>query len=147
VITQGNGASCKSPEYQTINGESTVDFLKYIDNSTKETDFIHLFADSGRAHTCVEVGAYLGLKDPFNRKYLKEKYQINLPSWKTKVNGKIRKKLKLLLLQEPDLFSEGINFNQKELTAQNILNSMSTPQPHKKFVLHILPAYSPNLSD
>ncbi len=67
-------------EYKTIDGNATLDFLRYLDDSTASSGTIHLIADGGGAHTCKEVGAYLGIKDPFNRKYLEDYYQIKLPA-------------------------------------------------------------------
>ncbi|MCP5062260.1 MAG: hypothetical protein GY936_07350 [Ignavibacteriae bacterium] len=132
--------------YQTIDGETTIDFLKYLDQSTKDTEFIHLIADGGRAHTCTEVGAFLGIKDPFNRKYLENNYQINLPSPKVKLSGKIKKLLNQVLLKESELFTNKSILEAKGLTAQVLLNSFKSSPKHHKFKLHILPPYSPNLN-
>ena len=132
--------------YESVNGESAVDFLKYLDESTPKTGLIHLFADGGRAHTCLEVGAFLGLKDPFNRKYLEDNYQIKLPASKNILPQKLIKKLVQVFSSEPEFFSDKKILSKKHLTAQELLGSLRTPEPHHKFKLHILPAYSPNLN-
>jgi len=133
-------------EYQTINGDATIDFLKYLDESTNDTDRIHLVADGGGAHTCKEVGAYLGIKDPFNRKYLEDEYQIKLPSDKKRLTRGIIKQLKQVLNKEPEFFINKAILEDKQITVQVLLNALRKPPPHKKFVLHILPSYSPNLN-
>ncbi len=132
--------------YQTIDGEATIDFLKHLDQSTKDTEFIHLIADGGSAHTCAEVGAFLGIKDPFNRKYLEDNYQIKLPSPRIKLSGKLKKQLHQVLLKDPELFTNKSILEVKGLTAQVLLNSFRSPPPHQKYKLHILPPYSPNLN-
>jgi transposase len=104
-------------EYQTINGNSTIDFLKYLDSSTKDTELIHLIADGGKAHTCVEVGEFLGIKDPFNRKYLEDNYQIKIPSPRVKLTGKLKKQLDQVLSKEPLLTTNKVIFEKKGFTA------------------------------
>ncbi len=133
-------------EYKTINGESTIDFLKYLDKSTDNEGKIHLIADGGGAHTCKEVGAYLGIKDPFNRKYLEEKFQVNLASDKKKLTKSLIKQLKQVSNKEPELFINEAILEEKEITTQMLLDALRKPPPHKKFELHILPPYSPNLN-
>jgi len=133
-------------EYKTIDGEATIDFLKYLDESTEDTGRIHLVADGGGAHTCKDVGAYLGIKDPFNRKYLEDNYQIKLPSAKKRLIRSLIKQLKQVLNKEPDFFMNKAILESKQITSQMLLNVLQKPPPHKKFVLHILPAYSPNLN-
>jgi transposase len=133
-------------DYETVNGESTIDFLKYLDASTEETELIHLIADGGSAHTCMEVGAFLGIKDPFNKKYLLDNYQIKFSSPKVKLSGKIKKRLKKVLDKEPELFTDNAVLEEKGLTTQAFLDSLKSPPAHHKFVLHILPPYSPNLN-
>ena len=133
-------------EYETINGESTIDFLKYLDKSTDDEGKIHLMADGGGAHTCKEVGAYLGIKDPFNRKYLEEKFQINLGSNKKKLTKRLIKQLKQVSNKEPELFINKAILKEQQITTQMLLDALRKPPPHKKFELHILPPYSPNLN-
>jgi len=133
-------------DYETVNGHSTIDFLQYLDESTPETDFIHLIADGGRAHTCIEVGAYLGIKDPFNRKYLEDNYQIKLPASGKILSKKLRKKLDYVFDNEPELFLDNEIILKKQITVQAFFDSLRTPTPHHKFKLHILPPYSPNLN-
>jgi len=133
-------------EYETINGESTVDFLKYLDSSTVDSDKIHLIADGGGAHTCIEVGAYLGIKDPFNRKYLHDNYQIKLPSVHKRLTKRFIKQLNYVLNKEPELFTDKKILQVKHLTVKLFLNALQEPPIHKKFILHILPPYSPNLN-
>lgn len=67
-------------DYETINGESTVDFLKAIERANPTAIKIHLIADGGQAHTCHEVSLYLSQPNAFNRDYLKNKHGIELPS-------------------------------------------------------------------
>lgn len=133
-------------EYKTINGESTIDFLKYLDKSTDNEGKIHLIADGGGAHTCKEVGAYLGIKDPFNRKYLEEKFQISLASNKKKLTKRLIKQLKQVSSKDPELFTNKAILEEKNITTQMLLDALRKPPPHKKFELHILPPYSPNLN-
>lgn len=133
-------------EYKTINGESTIDFLKYLDKSTDNENKIYLVADGGGAHTCKEVGAYLGIKDPFNRKYLEEKFQVKLASNKRKLSKCLIKQLKQVSNKEPELFINKAILEEKNITTQMLLDALRKPPPHKKFELHILPPYSPNLN-
>jgi transposase len=133
-------------EYKTIDGKATIDFLRYLDESTEDADRIHLVADGGGAHTCKEVGAYLGIKDPFNRKYLEDKYQIKLPADKKRLTRRLIKQLKQVLAKEPEFFINNAILEDKQITVQMLLNALQKPPPHKKFVLHILPPYSPNLN-
>ena len=133
-------------EYKTINGASTVDFLKYLDESTDKEGKIHLIADGGGAHTCKETGAYLGIKDPFNRKYLEDKFRINLGSNKKRLTKRLIKQLKQVSNKEPELFINKAILEERELTTQMLLDALRKPPPHKKFELHILPPYSPNLN-
>ena len=133
-------------KYKTINGEATIDFLKYLDESTANTSRIHLAADGGGAHTCKEVGAYLGIKDPFNRKYLEDKFQIKLPSNKRGLTKRLIKQLKQVLNKDPELFINKVILEEEKITTQMLLDALRSPPPHKKFKLHILPPYSPNLN-
>ena len=133
-------------EYKTIDGEATIDFLKHLEHSTEDTDRIHLIADGGGAHTCREVGAFLGIKDPFNRKYLEDKYQIKLPSDKKRLTKRFIKQIKDVLNKEPELFVDKEIMKAKQITAKMFLDALRKPPPHKKFILHILPPYSPNLN-
>ena len=133
-------------EYKTIDGEATIEFLKHLDHSTDDTDRIHLIADGGGAHTCREVGAFLGIKDPFNRKYLENEYQIKLPSDKKILTKRFIRQLKEVLNKEPELFADKEIMKVKQITVKMLLDALRKPPPHKKFVLHILPPYSPNLN-
>jgi hypothetical protein len=87
----------------------------------------------------VEVGAYLGIKDSFNRKYLEDEYQINLPSNKKALTKRFIKELKLAVDKEPELFIDKTIFDNKQINAQMLLNALRKPPPHSKFKLHILP--------
>jgi len=133
-------------DYKTINGESTIDFLKYLDVSTPTAKKIHLIADGGGAHTCKEVGAYLGIKDPFNRKYLEDKFQIILSSSKKQLTKCLIKQLKQVLKEKPELFINKEILEEKIITTQMLLDALRKPPSHEKFILHILPPYSPNLN-
>ena len=88
-----NNMAIFTKDYKTIDGEATIDFLKHLDHSTEDTDRIHLIVDGGGAHTCREVGAFLGIKDPFNRKYLEAEYQIKLPSDKKRLTKRFIKQM------------------------------------------------------
>ena len=119
--------------YETINGASTIDFLRYLDKSTSNVKSIHLIADAGSAHTSKEVGAFLGLKIPFYRKYLEDNYKIQLPSPKRKVTKKTIEQLNRVLKKEPELFNYKRILNEKALTARELLDSLTSPPAHHKF--------------
>jgi len=87
----------------------------YLDNSIVDSGRIHLIADGGGVHTCKEVGVYLGIKDPFNRKYLKNEYQINKPSNKKTLTKRFIKELKLVMNKEPELFIDKTIFDNRIL--------------------------------
>ena len=141
-----NNMSIFTKDYKTIDGNASIDFLKYLDESIETTGIIHLIVDGGGAHTCKEVGAYLGIKDPFNRKYLEEKYQLKLSANKKILTKKQITQLKQVLSNEPDYFTNKEILKNKKITTQMLLDALRKPPPHKNFVLHILPPYSPNLN-
>jgi len=133
-------------EYESINGQSTIDFLKYLDESTPKAKAIHLIADAGCAHTCKEVGAFLGIKDPFNRKYLEDNYNIKLLSPKRRITKKLKRQLTDVLRKNPELFDDKDVLKEKNLKVKTLLDALRMPPLHHKFILHILPSYSPNLN-
>lgn len=96
--------------------------------------------------TCRETGAYLGIKDTFNRKYLEEKFQVNLASNKKKLTKRLIKQLKQVSNKEPELFINKAVLEEKNITTQMLLDALRKPPPHKKFELHILPPYRSNLN-
>ena len=46
-------------DFETINGQSTVEFLKLIENAYPDAKIIHLILDRAGYHTCKEVAEYL----------------------------------------------------------------------------------------
>ena len=48
--------------------------------------------------------------------------------------------------KEPELFVDKEIMKVKQITAKMFLDALRKPPPHKKFILHILPPYSPNLN-
>ena len=93
-----------------------------------------------------EVGGYLGIKDPFNRKYLEDKYQLKLSANKKILTKKQIIQLKHVLNNEFDYFTKKEILKDKKITTQMLLDALRKPPTHKKFVLHILPPYSPSLN-
>lgn len=133
-------------EYETINGSATVDFLKAIEAVNPMAIKIHIIADGGGAHTSHEVALFLSQPHAVNRNYLKNTYDIILPGNNVMLTNKIKEKLGLVLEKENLLFENKSIFDVHKLTAGQLLNSLKTPPPHPKFVMHILPPYSPNLN-
>ena len=93
-----------------------------------------------------EVGAYLEIKEPFNRKYLEDKYQLKLSANKKILTKKQIIQLKQVLSNEPDYFTNKEILKDKKTTTQMLLDALRKPQPHKNFILHMLPPYNPNLN-
>lgn len=133
-------------EYETINGSSTIDFLKAFEAANPMAKKIHIIADGGGAHTSHEVALFLGLPDAVNREFLKTNYGIILPGKKSQLTQKIKEKLRVILEKEPLLFENKTLLNDPNLTSEALLNSLKKPPPHPKIVMHILPPYSPNLN-
>lgn len=133
-------------EYETINGSSTVDFLKAIETANPTATKIHIIADGGSAHTSHEVALFLRHSNAVNRDYLKNTYDINLPGSTTVLSKKMKTELVYVLEKESLLFENKLVFEIDKLTAGQLLNSLKSPPPHPKFVMHILPPYSPNLN-
>lgn len=132
--------------YETINGASTVDFLKKLEEAHPTAKTIHVIADGGKAHTSHEVALFLRLPDAVNREYLQNQYAIDLPSNTTKLTKKLKEQLSEVLEKEPLLFEDKEILNFPTLTTKALLNSLKIPPPHPKIVMHILPPYSPNLN-
>jgi len=135
-----------SKDYEIINGASTVDFLKLLEASDSKTNKFHIIADGGRAHNCHEVGVYLGWKDSTNIQYLKDNYDLKLPAKRSVLTKKIVKELKKISQKDPTLFVNPDILNEYEITTQALLNALRETERNKKFVLHILPPYSPKLN-
>jgi transposase len=133
-------------EYETINGNTTVDFLKAIEAANPTATKIHIIADGGSAHTSHEVALFLSKPNAVNRDYLKTTYDIVLPGNNIILTNKIKEKLSLVLEKESSLFEDNSILDIHKLRAGQLLNSLKTPPPHPKFVMHILPPYSPNLN-
>lgn len=133
-------------DYETINGESTVEFLKAIEQANPTATKIHIIADGSRAHTCHEVALYLSQPNAVNREHLSNTYNINLPSDKNVLTKKIIKKLIMVVDKEPDLFENKAIFESHKLTAGQLLKALRKPPPHPTVEMHILPPYSPNLN-
>lgn len=133
-------------EYETINGRATINFLKAIEAANPMVTKIHLIADGGSAHTSHEVALFLSQPNAVNRDYLKNSYDIELPRNNAILTSKIKNKLGFVLKNEHFLFENKSIFDVHKLTAGQLLNSLKKPPPHPKFVMHILPPYSPNLN-
>lgn len=138
--------SALTRDYETINGASTVDFLKAIEAAYPDATKIHLIADGGRAHTSHDVALFLSQPNAVNRHYLKETYKIELPGKNTALTKKIKHALRLVLEKEPSLFEDNAILEADHLTTGQLLASLKKPPPHPKLVMHILPPYSPNLN-
>jgi len=141
-----NTMSVLTREYETINGSSTVDFLKAIDTANPTATKIHIIADGGSAHTSHEVALFLRHSNAVNRDYLKTTYDIELCGNTTVLTRKLKMKLASILEKESVLFENKLILDTKKLTAGQLLNSLKAPPPHPKFIMHILPPYSPNLN-
>src|SRR5690606_36324051 len=110
------------------------------------TTKIHIIADGGSAHTSHEVALFLSQPNAVNRDYLQNTYSIVLPGNKVILTNKIKEKLGLVLEKEAALFENKSIFEVDKLRVGQLLNSLKSPPPHPKFVMHILPPYSPNLN-
>ena len=82
----------------------------------------------------------------FNREYLKNTYNIELPGNNTVLTKKIKNKLEPILKKEAVLFENKMILAVDKLTTGQLLHSFKIPPPHSLFVMHILPPYSPNLN-
>jgi len=141
-----NTMSVLTREYETINGSSTIDFLKAIETANPTATKIHLIADGGSAHTSHEVALFLRHSNAVNRDYLKTIYDIELPGNATVLTRKVKMKLASILEKERLLFDDKLILDTKQLTAGQFLNSLKASPPHPKFIMHVLPPYSPNLN-
>lgn len=133
-------------EYETINGQTTINFLQAIEAANPTATKIHVIADGGGAHTSEEVALFLCHPNAVNRDYLKKIYGIELPGKNIVLTKKIKNKLNIILKKEPCLFENKMILNTNKLTARQLLESLKKPAPHPLFVMHILPPYSPNLN-
>ena len=141
-----SGMSVVTREYEIINGKSTIDFLQAVELAYPHANKIHVIADRGCAHTCHEVNLFLSEANAVNRAYLENTYGIMLPGNTIKLSIKLRKKLKEIAAKEISLFSDIGILDISDLNARELLNSLKAPPPHPKLVMHLLPAYSPNLN-
>jgi transposase len=133
-------------EYETINGSSTVDFLRAIEVANPTATKIHIIADGGKAHTAKEVQLFLSESNAVNRLYLEETYAIELPSNSVKLAKKIITQLHEVLSKEPSLFKDSSILNMDNLSAKSLLSALRDVPPHPKIIMHPLPPYSPNLN-
>lgn len=133
-------------EYETINGSSTTHFLQAIETANPTATKIHIIADGGSAHRSHEVALFLSQPNAVNRDYLKNSYGIELPGKNTVLTKKMKNSLSSILENEVLLFENKTILDTEKLTAGQLLNSLKSPPPHPKFVMHILPPYSPNLN-
>lgn len=141
-----NTMSVLTREYETINGCSTIDFFKAIEEANPTATKIHIIADGGRAHTSHEVSLFLRHPNAVNRDYLKTTYNIELPGNNTVLTRKMKTELALILEKESLFFEDKLILDADELSAGQLLNSLQVPPAHPKLVVHILPPYSPNLN-
>jgi len=133
-------------EYETINGSATVDFLQAIEAANPTATKIHIIADGGSAHTSHEVALFLSYPDAFNRDYLNKTYALELPGNNIILSRKMKMELALILDKDSSLFENKMILDVDKLTAGQLLATLKKPPPHPKFVVHILPPYSPNLN-
>ena len=77
---------------------------------------------------------------------MKNSYGIELPVKNTVLTKKMKNSLSSILENEVLLFENKTILDTEKLTAGQLLNSLKSPPPHPKFVMHILPPYSPNLN-
>ena len=141
-----NTMALVTSEYETIDGNATIDFLKKIEATYPSAAKIHIIADGGSAHTSNEVSLFLSEPNAVNRLYLEQNYEITLPSDNVVLSKKIKSSLATVMSKDRLLFENKTVFDLEQLTARQLLDSLKAPAPHPKLVLHILPAYSPNLN-
>lgn len=133
-------------EYETINGSATVNFLKAVEASNPGATTIHIIADGGSAHTSNEVALFLSQPNAVNRSYLGNTYGIQLPANNVVLTKKMKLELTSVLEKETVLFEHKTILATDKLTALQLLNSLKSPPPDPRIVMHILPPYSPNLN-
>ena len=133
-------------EYETINGNATLNFLHAIEAANPTATKIHVIADGGSAHTSHDVALFLSQADAVHRDYLRKTYGIELPGNKSVLIKKLKNKLGAVLENEGLLFENKAILNVDKLTAGQLLDSLKAPPPHPRLVMHILPPYSPNLN-
>jgi len=133
-------------EYQTIDSNSTIDFLKAIEGSYPLASKIHVIADGGRAHTSNEVRLFLSEATAVNRSYLEKQHGIKLPGNTIKLTKKMIAELKGIAVKEQQLFKDLSILNTDGITARGLLESLQNPPQQSKLEMHILPPYSPNLN-
>lgn len=133
-------------EYETINGNATINFLQAIEAANPSANKIHIIADGGSAHTSHDVALFLSQADAVHRDYLRKAYSIELPGNKSVLTKKMKNKLGAVLEKDGLLFENKAILEVDKLTAGQLLDSLKAPPPHPRLVMHILPPYSPNLN-
>jgi transposase len=133
-------------EYETINGSSTVDFLKALEIANPLASKIHIIADGGKAHVANEVKLFLSESNAVNRLYLEATHEIQLPSNTVTLPKKMITKLTEILAKEPSLFKDPTILKADSVTAGALLFALRDIPPHPKLIMHPLPPYSPNLN-
>ena len=141
-----NTMSLVTKDYETIDGNSTIDFLKTIEAAYPNATKINIITDGGSAHTSNEVSLFLSEPNAVNRLYLAETYGVELPGNNIVLTKKMKSELASILIKEKELFKNVDILSEGKLTARQLLDSLKTPPAHPRLVLHILPPYSPNLN-
>jgi len=133
-------------EYETINGNATINFLQAIEAANPTATKIHIIADGGSAHTSHDVALFLSQPSAVHRDYLRRIYGIELPGNKTVLTKKLKNNLGAVLEKDGFLFENKEILHANKLTAGQLLDALKAPPLHPKLVMHILPPYSPNLN-
>lgn len=141
-----NTMSIITQDYQAINGNSTVEFLKAIEAKYPTANKIHIIADNARAHTASEVQLFLSDSSAVNRLYLAQVYDIKLPGNSIRLPKKVIDQLKEFMTKEPSLFKNKLILDTPNLTSLALLSALKDVPPHPRIVMHPLPPYSPNLN-
>jgi transposase len=135
-------------EYETINGDTIVEFLRDLEAKYPKASKIHIIADGASSHCNKAVSMFLNKPNEVNRSYLKNHYSIELPNNSVILSEKFKKTLEIFVEKEDALFTNKCVLNTPKLTARLFLESFLAPsdKPPPKIQLHILPPYSPNLN-
>lgn len=141
-----NTMSIITREYQTIDSASTIDFLKAVEAAHPTATKIHVIADGGRAHTSHDVRLFLSEATAVKRLSLEQDYGIKLPGNTIKLPKKMIAALKVLAVQNPQLFADAAVLEIQDITAARLLSALKSPPSNSRLEMHILPPYSPNLN-
>jgi transposase len=133
-------------EYETINGSTTVEFLKAIEHAYPNAKTIHLIADGASDHTSHEVALFLSYPNAVNRDHLEQTHDIKLPVNNGILTKKMKHKLSLILEKDGVLFNDKLILNTDQLTSKQLLDSLKKPPPHPTIVMRIPHPYSSNLN-